>query len=164
MPRARPTPLPLPSAPGFFPIERRVVVLALLIALCLVIASDLKAAEPTFAVVVNVSVPGGELERAFVADAFLKKRTRWPHGEVIAPVDQRRESLVRREFSETVLKRSVEAVRNYWQQRIFSGRDVPPPELESDVAVLRFIRDTPGAIGYVSEPPNLQGVRVVTVK
>ena len=56
------------------------------------------------------------------------------------------------------------AVRSYWQQRIFSGRDVPPPEADSDLAVLRYVKENAGAIGYVSDVPNIQGVRVVTVK
>ena len=164
MPRVRQTSFSASTAVGVFPIRRREVLFALLVALCLVIASDLKAAEGTFVLVVNSHTREDQLDPTFVADAFLKKKTRWPDGEVIHPVDQRRDSAVRRAFSRDVLKRSVDAVRSYWQQRIFSGRDVPPPEVDSDVAVLRFVRDNPGAIGYVAEPPNVQGVRVITLK
>jgi len=60
-------------------------------------------------------------------------------GETALPVDLRSDSSVRRKFSESVLKRSVAAIRSYWQQRIFSGREVPPPELDSDAAVLRYV-------------------------
>ena len=55
------------------------------------------------------------------------------------------------------------AVKSYWNQQIFSGRDVPPVEKKSDAEVLTFVRSTPGAIGYVSDAAAVDGVRVVTV-
>jgi hypothetical protein len=60
--------------------------------------------------------------------------------------------------------RSVAAVKSYWQQVIFSGRGVPPPELESDEAVIRHVTRSPGAVGYVSGAANVRGVRVVSVR
>jgi hypothetical protein len=50
------------------------------------------------------------------------------------------------------------------QQRIFAGRGLPPPELESDEAVLRYVRSRPGAVGYVSERAELGGVKVLGVR
>ncbi len=102
--------------------------------------------------------------RDFLSEAFLKKITRWKDGETIRPVDLRADSATRRKFSESVLKRSVAAVRSYWQQRIFSGRDIPPPELDSDDAVQGFVAKYPGAIGYVSGAAKLNGVRELTIK
>ena len=49
-----------------------------------------------------------------------------------------------------MLKRSVAAVRSYWQQRIFSGRDVPPPEVDTENQVIKYVAGDPGALGYVS--------------
>jgi hypothetical protein len=95
--------------------------------------------------------------------AFFKRATRWSDGQVIRPVDLRPDSPVRREFTNRVLKRSVMAVRSYWQQRIFSGRELPPPELESDAAVLRFVQSSPGAIGYVSATTKLSEVKLIPV-
>lgn len=118
-----------------------------------------RASEPEFRLIVHPSNPAAALERSFVTDAFLKKVTRWGDGESIRPVDLRPDSPVRRRFSEAVLKRSVGAVRSYWQQRIFSGRDVPPPELDSDDAVVAYVARTPGGMGYVSGAAKLTGVK-----
>jgi len=62
-----------------------------------------------------------------------------------------------------VLKRSVEAVKGYWQQRIFSGHDVPPPEFDSDDDVVKYVLKHEGAVGYVSGNANLNGSKVLTV-
>jgi ABC-type phosphate transport system substrate-binding protein len=122
------------------------------------------AAPVGYRVIVNPANPTATLERKFLTDAFLKKATRWPGGESIRPVDQASDSVVRRRFTEEVLNRSVVAVKSYWQQLIFSGRAVPPPELDSDEEVRRYVAKYSGAIGYVSGGVEPSGVKVVTVK
>jgi hypothetical protein len=119
---------------------------------------------PAFLIVVNVRNPEPSVTREFLADAFLKKTTRWPSGEPLRPVDQRYDSSVRSSFSEGVLLRSAAAIRSYWQQRIFSGRGVPPPELETDADVLRYVQQNPGAVGYVSGRTAPGEVKVLTVR
>ena len=122
------------------------------------------AGETDFRVIVDPESSTTTATRDLLTEAFLKKNTRWPDGETIRPVDQRSDSAVRRAFSEGILKRSVSAVRSYWQQRIFSGRDVPPPELDSDDAVVRYVSEHRGAVGYVSASTRTGETKVVTVK
>jgi ABC-type phosphate transport system substrate-binding protein len=105
---------------------------------------------PPFRVIVHPGNPVSSVERKFLEDAFLKKVTVWPSGEVIKPVDLPPDSPVRRRFSHDILNRSVEAVKGYWQQRIFSGRDVPPPELDGDDEVVKYVLKHEGGVGYVS--------------
>lgn len=119
---------------------------------------------PAYLVIVHPDNPAGVVERKFLEDAFLKKVTTWPSGEVIRPADLPAESPVRRAFTRGVLERSVEAVKGYWQQRIFSGRDVPPPELDSDDAVVRFVLTHTGAVGYVSGVGRLEGCKTLDVR
>ena len=115
-------------------------------------------------VIVHPSNPQAATSRDFVADAFLKKATRWPHGEPILAVDLHSDSPIRRRFSEAILKRSIGAVRSYWQQRIFSGRDVPPPELDTEESVVGYVAKYPGAVGYVSTSTKLAGVKELSIK
>jgi len=133
-------------------------------ALGFALRSQAQEAAPDFRVIAHPSRPSSSVERAFLADAFLKKVTRWADGENIRPADLRPNSAARKRFTEVVLKRSVGAVRSYWQQRIFSGRDVPPPELDSDEDVLAFVAKHPGAIGYVSGAAKIQGVRELSIR
>src|SRR5688500_8266762 len=89
--------------------RRRLLGLALLCALPLVALaarSPADAAMPEFRVVAHPGHPEGSVERAFLADAFLKKVTRWNSGETGRPADLRPNAGARRRFTEVVLKRS----------------------------------------------------------
>lgn len=137
---------------------------ALLIASGLVfLGAPARAGTPAFRVIVHPSNQRSSASRELVVELFLKKITRWGDGEAARPVDQRADSAVRRAFSETVLKRSVQVVKTYWQQRIFSGRGVPPPELDSDALVVEYVLKHRGAVSYVSGTCELGGAKVLAV-
>jgi ABC-type phosphate transport system substrate-binding protein len=121
-------------------------------------------APQTFRLIVHPKNPAASVDRGFVAQCFLKKVTNWPHGVVIRPVDLVVDSQVRRTFSEEALGRSIAAVKSYWQQIIFSGRGVPPPELNSEDDVVRYVLREPGGIGYVSPNVDIRGARVLPVQ
>ena len=121
--------------------------------------------SPAFVVIVDPQNPIDSVDRKFLADAFLKKATRWGHGARIRPVDLSSGSPIRRTFSQTIIGRSVAAVRSFWQQQVFSGRDVPPTQRSSDADVVAFVRANANAIGYVSRDTALgAGVRAVAVR
>jgi ABC-type phosphate transport system substrate-binding protein len=130
----------------------------------LTLSATALAQMPAYRVIVNPSNTVSTLTRDHVSDAFLKKITRWPNGDAIRPVDLHGSSHARQKFAEDVLRRSLAAVRSYWQQLIFSGRNIPPAELESDAAVIAYVLKYPGAIGYVSGAANVDGVKVIVIK
>ncbi len=130
----------------------------------LALSGSVSGEARSYVVIVNPSNNIGSVERDFLADAFLKKITAWPNGEVIHPVDLPGNSRVRHAFSEEILHRSISEVKGYWQQRIFSGRDVPPPELDDDAAVIAYVLKNNGAVGYVSAGAALNGARIVSVR
>ena len=145
------------------------IVVALLLALLALIAAPLPVsadgpAPPPFVIIVDPSNAGKTYSRKFLADAFLKKTTRWPNGDLIRPVDLSADSPVREKFSQDILKRSVAAVKSYWQQVIFSGRGVPPPELANDDEVVKYVLANNGAVGYVSGAAKLGNAKVVTLE
>jgi ABC-type phosphate transport system substrate-binding protein len=142
----------------------RVVLLVLMFAAPgMPVVADLHSPS-SWRVIVNSHNPIVSVDRKFLTDAFLKKVTRWSHEDLIRPVDLRADASTRRAFTEEVLKRSIAAVKNYWQQMVFSGRDVPPPELDSDQDVVKFVNKYPGAVGYVSANANLEGTKVLNLK
>lgn len=124
-------------------------------------------APGAFRVIVNASTPVARLSRDQLGRLFLRKVARWDGGPPVAPVDLRDSKAgaasVREAFSRAVLHRSPEMVTLYWQRQIFSGRQLPPPECASEAEVISYVRNTPGAIGYVSDDAALRGVKVVDV-
>ena len=105
------------------------------VAMCIVLSVRLEAGahaateSPGFKVIVHPSNPVTSLRADTLRQIFLKQQVRWDNGDTIKPVDLKLQSAVRAEFSREVLARSAQTVRTYWLQRIFSGGQIPPPEL-----------------------------------
>jgi len=92
--------------------------------------------------------PSTGLSRDFLIDAFLKRSTRWNDGQTIRPVDQRPDSPARRRFSNNVLQRSVAGSEELLAAaHLFPAGSLPPPELDSDEAVLRLCDEAPRRSG-----------------
>ena len=121
-------------------------------------------ADGAYRVVVNAANPVTRLSRDEVSRLFLKKVTSWQTGKGVVIVDQKEDAEVRRQFTREIHGRQVASVKSYWQQMIFAGHDVPPPEKASDAEVLSFVAANPNAIGYVSAAAAAgPGVKVVEV-
>ena len=120
-------------------------------------------APVAFKVLVNPANTVSTLPAQGLADVFLKKTSQWPGGERVQPVDLPHGSATRDAFSHSVLGRSASAVAAYWQQQIFSGRSVPPLEVESDAEVVKYVREHAGAVGYVSADAVTTDVKIVPV-
>ncbi|HEX9982777.1 MAG TPA: hypothetical protein VGF69_05910 [Thermoanaerobaculia bacterium] len=99
-----------------------------------------------------------------LASVFMKKTAKWPHGTLVVPVDQNEKSSVRTIFTNDVHGKSVSAVKSYWQQQIFSGRDVPPVEKSSEAQVIAFVKANAGAVAYVSDTADVSGTKTITVR
>ena len=135
-----------------------------LIATIGVLSSPLAARAQEFTVIVNASNPVSSLPRDEVAKLFLKKTVTWGSGRTVAPVELPAAAKAREAFARTVLNKSLSQVKSYWQQQIFSGRDVPPPEKQTENDVVAFVRSNPGAIGYVSRGVDIgRGVKALSV-
>jgi TonB family protein len=120
-------------------------------------------ARASIQVVVHSSSSISSMSREAVARLFLRKDVTWSIGGKVIPVDQAPGSAVRDAFSKAVCKRETRHIQSYWAQQFISGTAVPPVELANDDAVLEFVRTSPGAIGYVSERANIQGVKVLQI-
>ena len=116
-----------------------------------------------FKVIVNPSNPATQMTRLKLGEIFLKKEKRWPDGQPAVPVEPSGKSPVRQRFDQEIFGKPVIAISAYWQQMIFGGKGVPPPEKSNDAEVVTFVRDTPGAVGYVSAGADASGVKVVAV-
>ena len=117
-----------------------------------------------YKVIVNTANGKSSLAKKELSQLFMKKTAKWSDGAPVMAVDQTEKSSVRERFTQEVHGKSIAAVKSYWQQQIFSGREVPPVEKSSDAQVIAFVKQNAGAIGYVAENADTAGVKVVTVQ
>ena len=138
---------------------------AFLVTLAVALAgTHARAANDGYQVIVNPDNPVTEVDRDFLHDAFLKKNTSWSGGESLRPVDLSRRYPARESFTREVLKKTLPQLKRYWNQQIFSGKGVPPPELDSEKAVIAYVLANKGAVGYLPSGVDPAGAKVVKVK
>ncbi len=124
------------------------------------------AQSSDFKVIVHPDNPVASLSAKDVSNFLLKKKTKWDSdGFKVAadPIDLDGGSSTRESFSRAVHGRSVSSIKSYWQRQIFSGREVPPPEVGNDADVIAYVSNRPGAIGYISASARLDGVKEIVI-
>jgi ABC-type phosphate transport system substrate-binding protein len=111
-------------------------------------------------VIASPQVPESEITVEQLADIFTLKRSSWPNRIKMVPVNREASSLEREKFSEQVFNLPPQELGEYWNRLRFQGK-LPPVIQTSDQAVLSFVRNVPGAIGYINANQNPQGVKVL---
>jgi ABC-type phosphate transport system substrate-binding protein len=118
----------------------------------------------TYKVIVNSSNSVASLSAAEASQLLLKRATRWSHGPAALPVDLPVASSVRDAFSRDVLGKPAVAIEAFWTKQIFSGQAVPPVIKPSESEIVAYVRENPGAIGYVSDSTSLEsGVKAIPI-
>jgi len=136
---------------------------AFLIAMvCLCATGTSIAGDDAFKVIVNPENKATAVDRDFLRDAYLKKTQEWGDGKTIKPVDLASKFPQRDRFTHDVIGKSPSQLKSYWNQQIFSGKGVPPPEADSTTEVIDYVLANPGAVGYV--PVNVDAGRAKVVK
>lgn len=108
-----------------------------------------KPDEAVIAVVVAVSSAESlALTPAGVANIFRRKSQFWGDRMPIVPVNLPASHPLRLDFSQRIFGRSPQELQDYWNDQYFHGV-LPPAVVASEEAVLRFVVETPGAVGYV---------------
>lgn len=133
------------------------------LAALLVMSPLLASAADDFLVVANPSVELERISTAKLSRLFLKKVTRWDDGTAVFVVEVG-DRKVREAFADRVHSMSLSALRTYWAQMVFSGRDVPPLEKASAEEVLQYVRSHPGAVAIVPAGTPATGVKRVIVE
>jgi ABC-type phosphate transport system substrate-binding protein len=109
------------------------------------------ANETIIAVIVasNQSIDDLKLAPNQLRLIYWRKQLYWPKGLRIKPVNLSTEHPLRQQFSQTVLGSAPKSQIDYWNGQYFNGV-LPPYSVNSEEAVLRYVTQTNGAIGYVN--------------
>jgi hypothetical protein len=106
------------------------------------------ATDGAFKLVAHPDNPVTAVDVAFVRDAYFKRKLEWKSGDALRPLDLS-DGLVRARFTRDVLGKTPSQLRNYWSQRIFSGKGVPPPVAATPADAIAFVLTNPGALAYL---------------
>jgi ABC-type phosphate transport system substrate-binding protein len=121
------------------------------------------AEELRFKVIVHPDNPSTTLSRDALRDAYLKKATEW-HGATIRPIDLSTRFPAREQFTLSVIRKSPSQLRTYWNQQVFSGKGVPPPEVDSPADVISYVLANRGAVGYLPADADPGKAKVIGIQ
>ncbi len=113
------------------------------------------AANAEIVVVVN---PANQASRMFseqAAQFFLGKSNQF------TPVDQGKESPIRRDFYQKIASKTLAEVEGAWAKIEFSGKGTAPKSYATDAAVKKAIAADKSAIGYIDKASVDDSVKVL---
>ena len=79
---------------------------------------------------------------------FWRKKLYWADGKRMHPLNLPTDNPLRRQFSQRILGSLPEAQTDYWNDQYYHGNS-PPHVVNSQEAMLRYVTESPGGIGYV---------------
>ena len=129
-----------------------------IIIITLIFTSFVSIAE--VAIIVHPS-NNNSLDENSIKRIFLGKNKKFDNGNKIIPMNQNQGANARTEFGKKVLSKSDSQLKAYWSKLIFTGKGTPPDEKSNDAEILKFIANTPDAIGYIDASAVDDSVKVV---
>jgi len=96
-----------------------------------------------------------EIKRLFLAktDGIQKVK--------LKPIAQNSSQSIRVVFDEDVLGKNPSKSKAYWSRLVFTAAGMPPPELDSSGAIVKWVSENPDAIAYVEESSLSDSVKVL---
>lgn len=118
-----------------------------------------------FAEVVVIVHPSNDasFSQKAVQRIYLGKEKKFSDGNEVLPINQAPSSSVRESFDSDTLGRSTTQVAAYWSKLVFTGKGIPPKELDSDAAVIAIVAENPNAIGYIDSASVTGAVKAVSL-
>lgn len=112
-------------------------------------------------VIVHPSNPVKNISASKAANLFLIPGATWSDGSPVIPIDLRQPTAPRSDFYLTVSGKNSSLIKTYWARAIFTGTGYPPAEFNTTADVVKYVSETPGAIGYIPKESLTEQVKVV---
>lgn len=130
------------------------------ITLCATLLAASCSAFAELTIVVNPA-NANELDAKKVQRIFLGKDKKFPDGSEVLAVNLSADSATRNSFDENVLGRNSSQVSAYWSKLVFTGKGIPPKEVNTDAEVIDLVSKNPSVIGYVDSSALTDAVKVI---
>jgi len=113
--------------------------------------------------IANNSVTINDVPANFLKKVYLGKTKKWSDGSKLVPVSLKKGE-VHTTFLKTNVRKSLSQFNTYWKKKIFTGKGTPPKSFSTEAELIKFVKSTPGALGYVSSSTNPDGVKKLAIK
>lgn len=114
------------------------------------------------AIIANNSVSDASLSKGAIKDIYTGKQVKWSDGSKIHMSAQKKND-THKAFTKGFVAKSPSQFRMFWKKQVFTGKGKAPKAFKSDAAIMKYVAETDGAIGYVSSGVAVDGVKTITV-
>jgi ABC-type phosphate transport system substrate-binding protein len=104
--------------------------------------------EEALGVIVNKSNDLASINTRILRNIYLGKQTIWPNNKTIV-VAVLKEGKIHDKFLKTIVQQNSTQFSLYWKNLTFTGTGIAPKVFDTEEEVKAFVKDNPGAIGYV---------------
>ncbi|WP_440903810.1 hypothetical protein ACMZOO_13245 [Catenovulum sp. SX2] len=119
------------------------------------------SAAAELVIVVNKENPIDELSLTNVVDIYTGRYMAFPNGITAEPVDLPNESSEKANFYYQATGLSLAKINSYWARLKFTGRYLPPIQLETAENALTYVQKNTNAVAYIDEKYVTDNVKVV---
>lgn len=128
--------------------------------LLITLAITCNAFAASITVIVHPDSPLKEASQNEIKKLFLAKSSKI-QGESLEPVAQNSSQSIRVVFDEDILGKDPSSAKVHWSRLIFTATGMPPPELDTNYAIVKWVSKNPKAIGYVEDSSVNSSVKVL---
>jgi len=125
----------------------------------LILCSSMQA---QVAVIVHKSVKAENISKTQLLDFYTGEVKSWDTGEAVHVFDLKIKGKIKETFYK-YLGKSASRMKSIWMKRLLSGEGDPPPALEDESEMLKRIKNTKGAIGFLDYKYVDTSVKVLTI-
>jgi ABC-type phosphate transport system substrate-binding protein len=114
-------------------------------------------------VIANPSVKTSEVSKNDLKDVFTGGATSLKNGSLVMPV-LLKGGPANNEFLAAYIGKPDAAFKASWRSLVFSGQASMPKMLDSEAAMVAYVAQNPGAVGYIGKATAHDGVKVLSVR
>ncbi|WP_035387482.1 hypothetical protein [Ferrimonas senticii] len=126
----------------------------------IVLAVAMSAPAAAVQIIVNQPTLAEGLSRADLRAIYSMKRQFWPDGTAITVVVLQPSDPLHKQFCKQKLQLLPFQLNRQWDRLVFSGMGERPQQAANAAELLRLVNATPGAIGYLPEQMEAQGLQL----
>lgn len=101
------------------------------------------------------------LDKKTIVKLYMGKKSKFTNGRIALTLNAAVGSAIRDEFNNKVIGRSSQKVNAYWAKLVFTGKGIPPKEVNSDAETIETVAANADAIGYIDAASVTDSVKVI---